>query len=110
MAIRASATVSSMARTTRVRRVSCTGTPHPAAGAAAVWSAPGFGQQDLAERFEILDALASSQRNRLQGIVGQVDGQAGLLAQPVIHAAQQGAAACQRDSAVHDLTAGLARA
>src|SRR5258708_39093570 len=110
MAIRASATVSSMARTTRVRRVSCTGTPHPAAGAAAVWSAPGFGQQDLAESFEVLYALASSQRDRLQGIVGQVDGKAGLLAQPIINAAQQGATACQRDSAVHDITGEFGRA
>src|SRR6266568_2754093 len=94
----------------RVRRVSCTGTPRPAAAAAAAWSAPGVRQQDLAESLEILDALAGSQHDRLQGIVGYVDGQAGLLAQPVIYAAQQRAATGQCDSPVHDITGEFGRA
>src|SRR5262249_58977118 len=106
----ATATASSAAKTTRVRRVSGTGTSHPAAGAAAVWLAPGFGKQDLAESLEVLDAFAGSQRNRLEWIVGQVNGQAGLLAQPVIHAVQQGAAAGQSDSPVHNVAAAFGRA
>src|SRR6266702_3189412 len=73
MAINASAAASSMPRTTRVRLVSRTSTPRPAADAAAEWSAPGLGQQDLAEGVEILHALASPEHDRIQGIVGQVD-------------------------------------
>src|SRR6266568_5286153 len=110
MAINASAAASSMPRTTRVRLVSRTSTPRPAADAAAEWSAPGLGQQDLAEGVEILHALASPEHDRIQGIVGQVDRHAGLLAEPLVHPAQQGAAAGQDDPAVHDVTCEFGRA
>src|SRR5215831_5963996 len=116
--IRASATARSTPRTRRVRRLSCTESPHSGRGrghrVSAVsrrrGSATGFRHEYLAKRVKVLHALAGSQHHRIERVVGQVDGHAGLLAQALVEPAKEGAATGQSDAPVHDITGQFGRA
>src|SRR6202050_513135 len=81
----------------------------------ASWAAghsatPGLRYQHLAQRLEVLDALAGSQCHRVERVVGQVDRHARLFPQPLVKPTQQRPATGQRDAAVHDVTGELGRA
>src|SRR5215210_4849737 len=93
-----SAATSSKLRTRRVRLVSLT------ASATRLW------HEHLAERLEVLDALAGAEHDRVERIVDKMDRHTGLLAHPRVEALEQGTAAGQRDSAVHDVAGQFRRA
>src|SRR5262245_36747469 len=114
--IRARAATTSTASTTRVRRLSCTGSPDScrtrdaAAPCEGRGSAPGLWDWYLAERVEILHALAGSQHHRVERVVGEVDGHARFLAQALVQPAKERAAAGERDATVHHVAGQLGRA
>ncbi|EGJ77410.1 putative cell shape-determining protein MreB [Streptomyces sp. Tu6071] len=66
--------------------------------------------QHLLERLELLDALAGAERHGVERVLGDVDRHPGLAAQPLVEAAQQGAAPGENDAPVHDVTGELGRA
>src|SRR5258708_32417858 len=66
--------------------------------------------QHLLEGVEVLNAFARAEDDRLQRTVGQMDRHPGLVAQPLIQAAQQGTTAGEHDPAVHDVAVQLGRA
>src|SRR5262252_4072766 len=116
--IRASATARSTPTTRRVRRLSCTESPHSGRvprpscerRGRRRGSATGFRHEYLAKRVKVLHALAGSQHHRIERVVGQVDGHAGLLAQALVEPAKEGAATSEGDALVHDVTGQLGRA
>src|SRR5438093_8326491 len=64
---------------------------------------PGWTHQHPLQDLELLQAFAGPDRNGRQWAVGDVDGHAGLMAQALVEAAEQGAASRQHDSLVHDV-------
>src|SRR5262245_9591578 len=86
------ATTSSPPRINRPRRVSFISTHRPRR------SVPRLRDQHLLQGLEVLHALAGAERDRVERIVDHVDRHAGLLAEPYIHALEQGAAAGERDA------------
>src|SRR5271166_160086 len=109
--ISATAAISRTPRTRRTRRVSCNATPRGRRSRGGPFaSAPALGHENLAQRVEVLDALAGPEHHRVQRVVGHVDGHARLLADPLVEPAQQGPAAGQGDAPVHNVTGELGRA
>src|SRR4029453_9651465 len=58
---------------------------------------PGRAHQDPLEDLELLEALPGPDRDRGERVVGDVDRHAGLVAEPLVEPAKQGAAAGERD-------------
>src|SRR5579862_1190128 len=53
--------------------------------------------EDLLERFELLEALATADRHAVEGITGHHDGHPRLLLQPGVETVEQGAATGEHD-------------
>src|SRR5258708_23743875 len=69
-----------------------------------------LGYKHLPQSVEVLHALARTERDRVERFVGDMDRHPGVLAQPLVQAAQEGAAASQSDAAVHHVARELRRA
>src|SRR4051812_1408803 len=63
--------------------------------------------EDLAQRLELLHAATRAQGDAGQGGVGDVDGHARLVAEPLVEAGEQGSPAGEHDAAVHDVAGEL---
>ena len=62
-----------------------------------------IGGSDLPQKLEFIEALACSFRDRAQRIFGHMDGQAGFFAQKLVEPAQERAAACEHQAAIHQI-------
>src|ERR1051325_5198560 len=107
MVIIASAVISRMPRTARLRLVSFTLPPAPLSRLRRrIHRGPWNGRfaripwalvsvlryEDLPERFEVFDALAGAEHHGVERVVDQMDRYPGLLAQPLVGGAQRGSA------------------
>src|SRR5690606_10137302 len=73
-------------------------------------SAAGFGHQDVLEAVELLHAPPRAERHRVQRVLRGRDRHAGRLAEPPVQAAQQRAAAGERDAGLDQVAGQFGRA
>src|SRR5215469_8240972 len=63
----------------------------------------GRGDEDLLQRLELLEALATADGHAVEGVAGNHDGHARFVLEPGVETVQQGAAPGEHDALFHDV-------